>query len=212
MKDSETLTPASASFSETIAKILYPIFMLILMLLMIGTAVIAVSVAYYSWRGIAEPDWINATSPIVSALAGVYDPQKGDASRMLDTIYITVTALVMGVFLRRCSGRYGWWEIGIVLGLLSLAIIHLIAYALLPDSPKTGEQIGAGKEFVEQLKFLLVRNSNVALAVFAAAIGVQVNTDKSTPSGSTPTPAITGSETAPLNTEQGALEKENEAR
>lgn len=212
MKGDQTTSSASPSFSETIATILYPVFMAILMALMIGTAIVAVSVVYYSRAGITEPDWINISRPIVSALAGVYDPREGDASRMLDTVYISVTALVMGVFLRRCSGHYGAWEVGIVLSLLGLATVHLVAYSLLPDDSATGEQIGAGKEYVGQLKLLLVRNSNVALAVFAAAIGIQFDARKSVSSGPPQQPVTADAMITPPKSKQDQRDGENGER
>lgn len=162
-------------FREKVTLIIYWLFMLVIIAGMVGSMTLAGSVLYYFYTGAWEPKWIAQTIPLLEIASKLFNPVEGDASKVLDSLYILTVALVMGVFLRRCSSKTHSFEMLIVIFFFLSGILQLSFFLALPLTSEARQSIAHGEVIVRHLALILSRNANIALAIFGAAMGIQVH-------------------------------------
>jgi len=159
---------------DRVARIIYPPFMVLLLALMAGTIFISSVVIYYTTEESIEPTWLVDLAPVLKLVGILFNTTENDASRALDTLYVAVIGLVMGVFLRRCAAGANRWEISAIVLFLLTGGAQLFLILMLPTPAVASLGISGGKEIVTNLSILLARNANISLAIFSAALGIQL--------------------------------------
>ncbi len=168
----------SKPLRDRIALIIYPPFMTILLVIMLVTIVVSGAVIYYTTAQAIEPGWLANLSPALELAGTLFNPAESDASRALDTLYVAVIGLVMGVFLRRCAIGANRIEVAAIILLLVLGGGQLLLILLLPTPAEAKLSMSAGDRLVKNLSMLLARNANIALAIFSASLGIQLNKEE----------------------------------
>ncbi|MCE9682659.1 hypothetical protein [Halomonas alkalisoli] len=162
------------STKDKIAIYLYPPLMILLVAWSMVTMILAAVVVYHQIRGIIEPSWFLTIVPMIEIFGTILKPSESDASRALDAVSLTVLALAMGVFLNRCSQeKISNKEVSLIIFFLLAGVIQLALILVMPKGSEAAAVLYNGQVTVEHLTLILTRNSNIALALFAASIGVQ---------------------------------------
>lgn len=169
-------TRMSSPLREQVATLVYRPFIVGLAAEMACVIYIACAVLFYCSGDKIEPAWLKSLNGPLELVGRVLDPAESDASRALDTMVVTLVALVMGVFLRRCSTSVARFELAAVVTFLLLGMTQLALLLAVPSPDEAVGILSQGDKLISNIKLLLIRNSNIALAIFGSAIGVQQRT------------------------------------
>jgi hypothetical protein len=157
---------------EAVARILYPVSMVGLMVWLTAWTVILVWVVIVARGETVAPGWFGPLTRVLDVIGSVLAATSTELSRLFDTAIVGGVAIVMGAFLGRCSTNPTRFEVALVIAFLLFGIAQLVGLFSLPSEAVAKDAIPDGDVLTRNLIALLGRNANVALAVAFAALGI----------------------------------------
>jgi hypothetical protein len=163
---------------HSVSVIIYPLFLFLLVVFMILAISISGLMIYHVAKELIEPDWMRASLPLINKISQLFNPTDNETSRTLDAVFIAITALMMGIFLKRCASENNRLEVVLIVFFTLAAMLQLSLILIMPGAEVAASIISDGDKFVTKLSIILSRNANIAIAISFAAMGIQLNRDE----------------------------------
>lgn len=164
---------------QSVSAIIYPIFVVLLVIFMLGAVAISGLVVYYVEQELIEPSWMRSSLPAIRKIAQLFNPTDSETSRTLDALFVGITALIMGIFLKRCASKTNKLEIFLVVFFILAGAVQLSLLLIMPAAEIASGTISNGGELTEKLNIILARSANIAIAISFAALGIQITKEGS---------------------------------
>jgi hypothetical protein len=158
-------------FANAIGKILYPIVMI---LLLAWNLVSATAMAFFASSLLSDqttPGWFHYMFKGLTTVGGALEKVDGNLNKIVETIITFIVAIIMGIFLNRCSGRRRNFEIAIVVLLILAAVPQFAVFFIFPSPEAANAAVVNGAAFVKYFQILINKNLYVLVALCGAAFG-----------------------------------------
>jgi hypothetical protein len=178
MADHQPTGTSQNAVFQKVAEIIYPVAMASLLVWFLASILSSIAFTWVFHSGSVEPDWFDPLRRAAAIVGQALQHADGAHSKLLEPFVTILVAIVLGPFLARCTGAARGFEVFAVICLLVFGLIQLVVLFALPtlaEAAVAADAVAGGDELVKYFNLLLSKNSNVALAVCGAALGINIS-------------------------------------
>lgn len=151
---------------------------MVVLVIWLGVSItVGIAIKLLDLMKLVTPRWFDPLDLALGTVGDILTP-AGGAVPIFTTAVTTFGALIIATLLLHCSPNVPRFEKVIVILCAIFGLLGFVVVYVLPSPGDAAESIRHGDRLVHNVVLLLTKNSNVALAVAGAALGVKLSPDR----------------------------------